>query len=256
MEPLKLIVCGFEKSGTTLVNEILRRHPELDSGFECGFLLADTPQQFASIQPYYSYFRKCWELSKDDMRYILDTPNWAECYRRARACSPVIKNKQSALFDKTPIYMQHLPDVLDKVVNVPCVVTVRDPRALFYSWARWSGGADNPERYIRDHLQQYIDRYCSYGEGYRRAMLRYSDRITLIQFEALCNDPVFYCRRIFESIGLSFSSEFLNFNSKYFVYGNAVSKEYIFSYRSYLSESLCELILQGLTNYSEWWFNE
>ncbi len=44
--PLFALVCGFEKSGTTLLNEILRRHPGVDSGFECGFLLGQSPRDF------------------------------------------------------------------------------------------------------------------------------------------------------------------------------------------------------------------
>lgn len=253
-DPLKLIVCGYEKSGTTLLNEILRRHPNLDSGFECGFLLADTPPQFCNIQPYYPYFKKCWELTQADMDYIFAASEWSECYCRARERSPVIIHKNTAMFDKTPIYMLHLSEVLAKVPTIPCVVTVRDPRALFYSWARWSGHQNDPEQWIHDNLQQYFERYRSYGEGYQKALDKFGDRITLIQFEALCHDPEYYCRRIFESIGLEFKTEFMNFSSKFFVYGNTVSKEYIDAYRDYLSKSLCDTILQGLETYSDWWF--
>ena len=256
MDPLKLIVCGYEKSGTTLVNEILRRHPHFDSGFECGFLLADTPQQFNTVQPYYRYFKKCWELSKADMAYIFDAPGWPECYRRTRERSPVIINKDTAMFDKTPIYMLHLSEVLAKVPNIPCVVTVRDPRALFYSWARWSGHQDDSEQWVHDNLPQYFERYSSYAQGYENALDQYADRITLIQFEALCNDPEYYCRRIFESVGLEFKAEFMSFSSKFFVYGNTVSRDYIYSYRDYLSDGLCDTILQGLQEYSDWWFSE
>jgi len=253
-DPLKLLVCGFEKSGTTMVNEILRRHPRLDSGFECGFLLADTPAQFRSVQPYYRYFKQCWELSNADMDYILDTPHWSQCYERAKQRSPVIVDKSSGLFDKTPIYMLHLNDVLNKTPNIPCVVTVRDPRAIFYSWARWSGHEDDSEEFIRDNLHDYIERYSSYGRGYRHALAKYSDRLMLIQFEALCSEPEKVCRNLFDFIGYDFQPEFMNFSSKYFVYGNTVSTQYIHAYKNYLSETLCQLILDGLQEYSQWWF--
>src|SRR5688572_28260285 len=80
-DPLIALVCGFEKSGTTLLNEILRRHPDLDSGFEGGFLLGASPRDFRNFQPYYAYFRQTWELSRADMLYICDTDSWGECYR-------------------------------------------------------------------------------------------------------------------------------------------------------------------------------
>ena len=44
--PLFALVCGFEHSGTTLVSEILRQHPQLDSGFEGGFLLNNEAKEF------------------------------------------------------------------------------------------------------------------------------------------------------------------------------------------------------------------
>ena len=40
---LRFIICGPEHSGTTLISDIFRQVPGLDSGFEVGVLLADTP---------------------------------------------------------------------------------------------------------------------------------------------------------------------------------------------------------------------
>ena len=146
VSPLWTIICGYEKSGTTLLNETLRRHPKLDSGFECGFLLGETPRAFHDIQPYRHFFRTEWQLSKTELFHIIDTDDFNECYRRARELSPVITDKSVYLFDKTPIYMLHLPKVLDRMPNLPCVVCVRDPRALMLSWARWSGHYEDAER--------------------------------------------------------------------------------------------------------------
>lgn len=70
LDPLRAIVCGYEKSGTTLINEILRRHPQLDSGHEVGVLLVETPRQFHSKQPYCSFFRQTWKLSPEQLADI------------------------------------------------------------------------------------------------------------------------------------------------------------------------------------------
>jgi hypothetical protein len=48
-KPLAAIVCGFPNGGTTLISEILRTHPELDSGFEGGFLLSEQPSKFLDL---------------------------------------------------------------------------------------------------------------------------------------------------------------------------------------------------------------
>jgi Sulfotransferase family len=249
---LKAIVCGYEKSGTTLINEILRRHPELDSGFEGGFLMASSPRQFQQIKPYYGFFRTKWRLSREDMAHICDTDDWQTCYERARALSPIIENKQAWLFDKTPRYMLMLDEVLTRMPQVPCVVSVRDPRALMHSWARWSGHPDDPEPFLLAHLDEYTQRFLSYARGYQDALANHGQRILLSQFETLCQHPEEAMRAIFEFIGMDFDPAYLSFNSEHFVYGNTVSVDYLCAYRQHLSDATCREILHRTGEFSQW----
>lgn len=253
--PLRAIICGYEKSGTTLLNEILRRHPRMDSGFECGFLLGDSPRDFPGIMPYFAFFRRAWQLTPEDMRYLCDTDNWGECYRRARERSPVIVDKTTDLFDKTPIYMLHLSSVLARAPGIPCIVSVRDPRALMLSWARWSGHTEDAQAWIYEHLDEYCSRYIDYGNGYRQALAVFGNRVMLSQFETLCLDPQGQVRRIFDFIGLEFRPEYLNFSSEFFVYGNTVSADYIQPYRGVIADTLCQEILERTAAYSQWHFS-
>lgn len=253
--PLVAILCGYEKSGTTLLNEILRRHPKLDSGFEVGVLLADSPREFRQIQPYFAFFRSTWKLTREDMRYICDTDEWGEFYRRSRERSPVIVDKRSLIFDKTPIYMRHLCLVLDKVPGIPCIVSVRDPRALLLSWARWSGQTADPATWIEEHFASNIERFTSYAEGYRGALARHGDSILLNRFEEFCVDPVAGARRIFRFLGLEFAEEYLTFSSEHFVYGNTVSTEYVAPYAGTLPVALCERILAATSDFAEWHYH-
>jgi len=250
--PLKAIICGYEKSGTTLLNELIRRHPEMDSGFECGFLLGDSPRQFPTIKPYYGFFQSKWQMTNADMKYVCSADSWGECYRRVRERSPIITDKSVFLFDKTPIYMLHLSEVLAKAEGIPCIVNVRDPRALMLSWARWSGHTDDAEQWIRSHMREYCDRFSSYAEGYAEAMLHYSGRIFLNRFEELCTDPIPRLQAIFQFLGLEFSEEYLSFSSDHFVYGNTVSEAYIQPYLDALSDEICKEILAGTINYHQW----
>jgi len=250
--PLKAIICGYEKSGTTLLNELIRRHPDMDSGFEGGFLLGDSPQQFPTIKPYYGFFQSKWQMTNADMNYVCSTDNWAECYRRVRERSPIITDKSVFLFDKTPIYMLHLSEVLSKTGDTPCIVNVRDPRALMLSWARWSGHTEDSEQWIKSNMRTYCERYLSYAEGYSNAMLQYRDRIFLNRFEELCTDPTPRLQAIFEFLGLEFSEQYLSFSSDHFVYGNTVSEAYIEPYRGTLSDEICEEILTATIEYSQW----
>ena len=253
--PLHGLVCGFEKSGTTLINEILRRHPRLDSGFEGGFLLADSPREFRHFQPYFAFFRKTWDLTREDVLYICDTEDWGECYRRARERSPVIIDKQSLIFDKTPIYMQHLSAVLDKVPGIPCIVNVRDPRALFLSWANWSGYRDDPEAWLQANFDDNVQRFLSYAQGYQGAIEAHEGRLLLTRFEELCAKPETGFATLFRFFGVDFRPEYLAFTSRHFVYGNQVSTEYLYPYRGVLSEALCQRILDATADFSQWHFH-
>lgn len=254
LDPLCGIVCGFEKSGTTLINEILRRHPRLDSGHEVGVLLVDSPREFHTTQPYYSYFRETWKLSKAEAEEICDTDDWATFYRRARALSPVISDKTVSIFDKTPIYMLHLSDVLRKA-PLPCIVSVRDPRALMHSWANWSGFADDPDGWLRENFERNCERFLSYARGYRAASLTHPELLKVSQFEQLSNNPEVEFEKIFRFLGLTFRAEYLSFESEHFVYGNSVSSDYVFAYRNGLSSDLCDRILDATSEFEEWHYH-
>lgn len=254
-DPLCAIICGFEKSGTTLLNEILRRHPNLDSGHEVGALLGESPRHFRSKQPYYAFFKKSWKLNSDQLHIICDTGDWGEFYRRARDISPLIADKTTKIFDKTPIYMLHLNEVLARVPALPCVVNVRDPRALMYSWANWSGHTDDPERWLEENFASNCHRFLSYAKGYETALGSHSTRIYLNQFEKLCFSPQKELRGIFEFLGYEFENRFLNFESEHFVYGNTVSEDYVFAYRQRLSDGICERILDATAEFKEWHFH-
>ncbi|GHD31948.1 sulfotransferase family protein [Halioglobus pacificus] len=255
MSCLKFLLCGYEKSGTTLLNEILRRHPDLDSGHEVGVFLGNSPQDFPSHQPYFAFFRKSWRLSREQALGVCDTPSWSVFFEGLRASSPLIVKKDVGVFDKTPIYMLHLLEVLTKAQGLPCVVNVRDPRAIMLSWANWSGHREDPQAYVSQNLDQLVQRYCSYGDGYRRAAKVYGDRILLNRFEDFCQNPEARAKEIFEFLGYTFSGEFLNFDSEFFVYGNTVSRSYIKPYQDKLSAALCAQILEATNEFSEWHFH-
>lgn len=189
------------------------------------------------------------------MDYIFSADSWGECYRRVRERSPVITDKSVFLFDKTPIYMLHLSEILSKTGDTPCIVNVRDPRALMLSWARWSGHTNDAEQWIKSHMREYCDRYTNYAGGYAKAILHYGDRIFLNRFEVLCTDPTPQLQAIFQFLGLEFSEEYLSFTSEHFVYGNTVSKAYIEPYRGTLSDEICEEILAGTSNYHQWHYH-
>ena len=148
-------------------------------------------------------------MKNTDMDYICNSNSWSECYLKIRERSPIIADKNVFLFDKTPIYMLHLSDVLTKAPDIPCVVNVRDPRALMLSWARWSGHATDAEEWINLNISEYCNRYSNYATGYQKALLEHSDRIYVNRFEEFCMNPTHHLEAIFKFIGLDFNEDYL-----------------------------------------------
>jgi hypothetical protein len=255
--PLATIVCGFERGGTTLLSEILRQHPQLDSGFEGGFLLADEASNFGSIEPYYTNLKTGWGLGDSQLNHICAANTWSEVYQRLIEQSPIIKNKDTLVFDKTPKYMQLLSNVLSKVPNIPCIVLVRDPRAILYSWFKRSGL--KKEVWLEKTLSIQCQTYLSYALGWKTALENgFGDRLLLVNYENLCSNTLSECQRIFDFIGLDFHSYYLSFkyHKKYGnVYGGGVSLEYLTEYQQHFSDDVCQQILKATEEFSNFWWH-
>ena len=67
---LSFLICGLEHSGTTMVSDLLREHPDVDSGFECGVLLCSQPSDFLNYEPFCNHMVVGWGLR----RVSLQTP--------------------------------------------------------------------------------------------------------------------------------------------------------------------------------------
>jgi hypothetical protein len=250
-KPLAAIVCGYEHGGTTLVNQILKQHPQLDSGFESGFLLVENIAEFLYYEPYHGLIRDAWGLVEPEVKYICSAEKWPEVYKRLLDKSRLIKNKDVFLFDKTPKYMQHLSNVLKKIPDVPCIVIVRDPRAVFSSWMkRW---AKEPNL-----LGKFCERYVSYGRGWKSAIENgYGDRILLVQYEDLCLNPHTEAEKIFNFLGFDFDQSYLNFGTSQkikfgHVYGTTISAKHLTEYQQHLDEKMCEFILLKTAEFKDW----
>jgi|GEM_PF-732884 hypothetical protein len=244
-EPLKAIICGFEHSGTTLVSEILRQHPQLDSGFEGGFLLNETAEDFLKTEPFYTNAKGGWGISDDDLKYITTVDNWPELYTRLRERAEVIKDKNTWLFDKTPRYMGYLQHVLERVPNVPCIVIVKDLRAVV--WSSFKRTKLTLDDWYKSTFQKTCNHILFYTQSLQKAIENgYSKRLLVINYEKLCLNPREEAEKFFDFIGLDFSETYLNFEDvKYrHVHGSRVSTQYLVEYKNYLPVYICDEILK------------
>jgi hypothetical protein len=254
-KPLTALVCGFEHSGTTLVSEMLRQHPDLDSGFEGGFLLNEEVQDFLKTEPFYSNTKNGWGISDEDLQYICAASTWPGVYHRLKERASVIKNKDVLLFDKTPRYMQVLDQVLERVPNTRCIVTVKDFRSVM--WSSFKRTNFTIDEWYKKRFEVSCNHTLSYAKGWTNSINKgFAERILLVQYENLCLNPVEQGKKIFQFLGLNFEDSYLHFqNVRYqHVYGNNVSTQYLKEYQENLPEYICQETLTKMQEYKDWFW--
>ena len=261
MDNLGVIITGFENSGTTLMERLIRNCPTLDCGFECGVLLADTPQEFHTVQHFYDALINGWDIDLQDREFMCDTDSFDEFYERLRTRSRRIQNKEVQLIDKTPRYMEFLPEVLKRIPNVPCVVVVKDPRSMFNSWGkRWDvtlPEEENRDRVIRTLLKEMVTHYLRYSQGVFEALTTSEGhRIYIVQMEAFTEDPVTQLRGVFNFIGVPFQEKYAQIGSNPHVQsgpvqGNQVMTSRHKEYQRVLTPELQKLILRATKKFSD-----
>jgi len=191
------IVTGLEHSGTTYLSRLITCHPLIDSGFECGVLLADSPKDFVNVQPFYDWMqveveKGHWGIEKKDIAQICLAENWEDMYRKIIQYSPVFRDKSSYILDKTPGYMPKLDQILEKVL-VPCLVIKKD---IFFQYLSFKK---------RDvSLKQFVSRYVSYMSGLSRALEKFNDRIYIIEYKELYFNTAKKIIDVFDFINLDF----------------------------------------------------
>jgi hypothetical protein len=148
--------------------------------------------------------------------------------------------------------MEALPKVLRKVPRVPCIVVVRDPRAVLWSWAKRSG--KDTEAWIREEFGASCKRYVRYGKGWQAAVKAgLAPRMFLIRYEAFCTEPEPWAERLFGFLGLEFRDSFLHFHPRFpNVYGDRPADEYIYEYEAHFPEKICRRILSRTKRLRDW----
>ena len=151
---LKVIVTGMEHSGTTFLSRLIVENSSLiNSGFECGVLLSETPEKFSEIEPFYEWLcndELGWALTEEQRSFICQTQSYNEFYNRLFSTCSIFKNGEQFLLDKTPAYSYILPDIIKKVPDVPVLVVLKDIELLWHSYKKRNFPfEDFVERFLR-----------------------------------------------------------------------------------------------------------
>jgi hypothetical protein len=189
-----------------LLSEIFRQVPMLDSGFETGVLLSETPASFPKELPFAETICNDWKITQEELAECCAADTFDLFYERLAARSRCIEPGCRAVFDKTPRYLANLAACMEKV-QVPFVVTYKDPRAIVFS------------DYTRAGLPDFESWFATYADeklGYLRAlhdqfnsMAGRSKRVLRISLEAICLNPRTACEKLFAHCGQDFSLRYL-----------------------------------------------
>ena len=131
VSPVVGIVTGVQHTGSTVMAWLIKNLPEAFSGFECGFLVGESPAAFegsywAQRMEHPTNFMHMWNVSAAGMRRLYDAPCFVDMYERLLEVDGYLRAMPAArVLDKTPEYVHRLPAVLKRAPGVPCVVMTK-----------------------------------------------------------------------------------------------------------------------------------
>lgn len=199
--PLLCVVTGMERTGTTLLSQLLNAHPLVAAGFECGLLLRK-PAEFDKLNPWWDWLADPelgWALTADDRARLLSAPDHAAAYRiLAERKGRSINNPAARdifrtaplIFDKTPAYVRRLATIMERT-DRPFLVTWKTPEDAWESFRKRGAG-----------LQQFLSTYQRSAAGLGRALARYPDRVTVVSYQSLAKDTARVMEQVAKNIGL------------------------------------------------------
>lgn len=252
---LKFIVCGLEHSGTTMVSDLFREHPQVESGFECGVLLCERPRDFLTFEPFCNHMQVGWKIDQKDFSYACEASDFTLFYQRLFESSGVVKdNISSIIFDKTPRYITQLSTVQSRL-NLPIIAIIKDPRSLALSdFKRSRQSTETINQWYEEWKQPKIAYMRSAYEGYKYA---WNDPDCLVvRLEDVCFDAKNTVKTMFEFVDIKFQTEFLNLKHKRFenTSGSSINVNSCMQFMDVLPTSLQKKILRDFSEFDQWFY--
>lgn len=246
------IICGPEHSGTTLLSDIFRQTSKYDSGFECGVLLADSPNAFRNMEPFVSNMRRGWMIKTRDLDYVCAADDYAGFYSRLVERSNL--DLKTNIFDKTPRYLHKLREVRARI-DKPIFVCYKDPRSIV---------ASDFLRSQEENFDVWFDQY--YYKKYQYIIKLYNNyksakdgsikNCILVRLEALCLDARETLENIFIEIGEKFDLRYLNFENIRYHHNKAqfIATNIPFNYFKVLKKDHLLKIEREFALFDDWFY--
>lgn len=248
---LKFVICGIEHSGTTLVSDLFRQVDGLDSGFEVGVLLSESPRQFRNLQPFSGNLKGGWGITDADMDEVCATDSFDEFYARLGQASTVI-GKDGDLFDKTPRYLAVLGDCMQRA-GVPFIATYKDPRSIVHSDFK-RAKTDDFDAWYEDYKVKKIGYMGTLYQNYLAH--REHSQVTFVSLEDLSVNTAQSVNRIFDHVGVSFDYSYLLLKNLRYrnTHSNFIDMRVPFSYMDSMKKSHQTRIREDFAAFDDWFF--
>lgn len=237
----EILLCGYERGGTTLLSDIFRSNG-YESGFECGALLCSSPKKFKEFKPYIDLLYTGWDVTPQQM-----TPHFNNGFDSfySNLVSEAFPDmpKGTKIFDKTPIYMQALGKCLNRTNFIKrAVVIYRDPRGFFVSAAKRRINSESIDDHLVRHIDSLTDHYIRYFTGVAAHIQ--NKNVLMVSMEDLCTREEYLLSMIGQfATGEPFKprnaqSRFENVTSK------SMDLSKVYEFEEYISESTQNLVLE------------
>jgi hypothetical protein len=252
---IKFVICGIEHSGTTLISDLFRQIKGVDAGFEVGVLLCDTPRAFRKFVPFSQNILKGWEVTPAELDHCCDTDQFGEFYQRLLAACKTVAAGTTITFDKTPRYLSSLDACMAKV-DVPFIVSYKDPRAIVYSdFVR--AKADSFDNWFRQYLPLKLKYMKSLYNQYKAAIEQREARTCFIALEDLCLKARESCDRIFAHVGHEFKLEYLVLQNLRYEHNRStsISASIPFEYRKAFAPHVQQTIRTEFAACENWFYD-
>ncbi len=251
MQP-KFIICGMEHTGTTLISDLFRQVPGLDSGFECGVLLKDSPAEFEAFEPFAQNMLTGWGITAEQFAECCAAPDHTAFYDLLLERTTVLGEGTVDIFDKTPRYLSELTSVLARS-DAPIVVSYKDPRAIVCS--------DFKRAKTEDFDGWYSD-YMPRKRGYlSKCYGEYNDnkgnpRVAIVGLEELAMNSRATMEHMFAHAGLTFSMDYAIIRELRYVNtrSRTVSADIAFEYTRHFDADQCARIEEDFALAEDWFY--
>jgi Sulfotransferase family len=257
---VKFVICGLEHSGTTLLSDIFRQVPELDSGFEVGVLLCQSPKDFSTVQPFYKNMLDGWQITEGDLASIIDTDSFSEFYGGLEKKSKVLKPSTKTIFDKTPRYFSRIFECSEKL-KVPFIATYKDPRSLVFSDFKRTGKGEKfivwYEKYKEPKLRYLENIYKhSYIPLKKQIEQNNNSSILCVSLEEICLNTRQTMDLLFSHVGIEFKLEYLLLNNLRYSHTRKpeVSSRIPFEYIDNLTKEQYNIIENDFSLMQSWFY--